>query len=134
VLDPGARQHSWPASARDLVVRSVAGAAAGHRHLAVRRRPAGASSCRTSTSGADRLAEQRARLTRLVLGLPAGARTGVLTGTDPPRCRRSAPTRPALSALSRWPAGAAALPPAERLQAALADFAPGPGCAARSWR
>jgi glycosyltransferase involved in cell wall biosynthesis len=73
----------------------------------------------------DRLAEQRTALTRLVVGLPAGARTGVLTGADPAAMPEiSADPTGAVRGLA-LAGGAAVLPPAERLQAALADFAPG---------
>ena len=110
---------------RDLVVRSAAGTlpatvtslSAGDLQVVV---------VPDVDVAPNRLAAQRAALTRLVLRLPAGARTGVLTGTDPAAMPEiSADPTGAVRGLA-LAGGAAALPPAERLQAALADFAPGP--------
>jgi 1,2-diacylglycerol 3-beta-glucosyltransferase len=74
----------------------------------------------------DAAAAQQAALMRLVLDLPAGAQSGVTPGTDPTVVPElSADPADAVRALA-GPAATATTPAAERLQAALSDFGPGP--------
>lgn len=75
---------------------------------------------------AAELAGQQAALTRLVLDLPARAQSGVLSGVDPTADPGlSADPTGSLRRLAGLAPGPPAAQPVARLQAALADFAPG---------